>query len=51
MSDNSWLTLSLSKDDGHKDGKNDMMVLGGVKIGLGPREMGHEGQKAKAIAR
>lgn len=51
ISDNSWLTLSYSTDDGHSNGKNESMVLGGVKVGLGPRELGKEGQKAKAIAR
>lgn len=35
---NTWLTFSLSKDEGHTDGKNQILALGGVKIGLGGRD-------------
>ena len=48
ISTNSWLTLSVGKDEGHKDGKNQALVLGGVKVGLGGRDFDSEGQQARA---
>jgi len=37
-SKNHWLTLTLSKDEGHSNGKNPVIVLGGVKLGFGGKE-------------
>ena len=42
VTNNAWITLTLSKDDGHKDGKNPTLVLGGVKIGLGGTDFNAE---------
>jgi hypothetical protein len=41
---NSWLTFSLSKDEGHTDGKNPVLVLGGIKLGLGGQDMSSKDQ-------
>ena len=48
VSKNSFLTLSLSKDDGHKDGQNPTLVLGGMKIGLGGNDFNTKDQKERA---
>jgi hypothetical protein len=48
VTDNSWLTLALSKDEGHANGKNPTLVLGGMKIGFGGQDMTANDQKAKA---
>ena len=48
---NSWMTLSVSKDDGHDDGRNPTIVLGGVKVGLGGEDFGGVSQKLRDLAR
>lgn len=48
VSSNSWVTFSVGKDEGHEKGKNQVLVLGGVKIGLGGRDFSAPEQKARA---
>lgn len=48
VSTNSWLTLTVSRDEGRQEGENETLVLGGVKIGLGGRDFTADEQRIRA---